>query len=102
MVYLIECAKCKLQYIGETERSLKERISEHKGYIRTKKINQPILEHFNLRGHDLEDLKVTILEKVKHPEEQYRKEREKYLIRKFNTFYRGLGNKTPYKYCYFV
>ena len=81
-------------YIDETDQSLKARISEHKGYIRTHKLNQPIGEYFNLRGHTLEDLKQKILEKVKSPVEQYRKEREKYMIRKFNTFYRGL-NKTP-------
>ena len=28
--YLIHCEKCNEQYIGETERSLKERLGEHK------------------------------------------------------------------------
>ena len=41
IIYLIECDKCKMRYIGETERSLSERIGEHKTYIRTKKLNQP-------------------------------------------------------------
>ena len=63
-MYLIECQKCKLQYIGETERPFKERIGEHKIYIRTEKYNQPIGEHFNRPGHHLSDMKVTILEKI--------------------------------------
>ena len=29
VIYLIECEKCEKCYIGESERSLKERISEH-------------------------------------------------------------------------
>ena len=94
VVYLIECQKCKLQYIGETERPFKERIGEHKIYIRTEKYNQPIGEHFNRPGHHLSDMKVTILEKMKNNDQQYRKERESYLIRKFNAFYKGM-NKCP-------
>ena len=36
---MIECnlETCKEKYIGESERTLKDRISEHIGYIRTKK-----------------------------------------------------------------
>ena len=33
IVYMIECNKCMLKYIGETERTLKDRIGEHKTYI---------------------------------------------------------------------
>ena len=91
VVYLIQCQKCKINYIGETERPLKERIAEHKGYIRTNKVNQPIGEHFSKPGHALHDLKVTVLENVKNRDTQYRKERESYLIRKFNAFYKGMN-----------
>ena len=41
-------------------------------------------EHFNSPGHSLSD--ITILEKVKSTDHLYRKEREKYFIRKFNNF----------------
>ena len=51
-------------------------------------------EHFNIPGHSLSDLTVTILERVKSTDDLYRKERGKYLIRKFNTYYRGL-NRQP-------
>ena len=50
-------------------------------------------EHFNQRGHTIEDLTV-ILEKVKTMDTEYRKEREKYLIRKFIYFMRP--HKTPF------
>ena len=43
---------------------------------------------------DLSHLKVTILEQVKFKSTEYRKEREKYFINKFNTLYEGL-NRQP-------
>ena len=95
-IYLIECNKenCKSRYIGESERKLRERIMDHKGYITNKKINQATGAHFNLPGHSIDNLTVTIVEKVKKPDAEYRKEREKYFIRKFNTFYRGMNRMT--------
>ena len=47
--------------------------------------------HFNQKGHTLANMTVTILEQVKIEEQFYRKERELYLIRKFNTYYGGLN-----------
>ena len=74
---MIECQKqfCKQKYIGETERELRERISEHRGYIYNKILSQATGAHFNLPGHSLSDMMVTILEKVKSQDELYRKER---------------------------
>ena len=46
-------------------------------------------------GEHLSDLNITILEQVNRKDTLYRKEREKYFIRKFNTFYKGL-NHQPY------
>ena len=89
----IQKMKGKQLYIGETERSLKDRVCEHLGYINTKNKKQPAGEHFNLSGHTKSDLKVTILERVYKYDPQYRKERESFLIRKFNTFYNGLNKK---------
>ena len=36
---------------------------------------------------------IKILEKVKIRDTLYRKEREKYLIRKFNSYYNGMNNR---------
>ena len=46
------------------------------------------------KGHSLSDLEVIILEQVPSQDPLYRKERERYLIRKFNSFYNGM-NKSP-------
>ena len=49
--------------------------------------------HFNLPGHDLSNLKITVLEIPKKMDDQYRKQRERYLINKFNTKHQGLNKK---------
>ena len=96
LVYMISCQKenCLQNYIGESERTLKDRISEHIGYIRNRKYNQATGHHFNLPGHSLDDMKVIALEQVRSRDPLYRKERESYLIRKFNTYYKGM-NRLP-------
>ena len=82
-----------MKYVGETERILKFRLAEHRGYVNNND-DTATGEHFNMPGHSLSDLTVTILERVKSTDDLYRKEREKYFIRKFNTYYRGL-NRQP-------
>jgi hypothetical protein len=51
--------------------------------------------HFNQRGHSVSDVRITILEKMKTSDESYRKGRERYLINKFNTYYKGINKKRP-------
>ena len=50
-------------------------------------------DHFNLPGHSLANVKITILEQVKKLDIMYRKEREKYFINKFNTYHQGLNRE---------
>ena len=96
IVYMVECKKdqCGQRYIGESKRTLKERFQEHKGYINKIFPTQATGVHFNLPGHNLSDATFTILEKVKKEDELYRKERESFHIRKFNTYYKGI-NRMP-------
>ena len=47
VIYLLGCNKCPQQYIGETERMLKDRFSEHKGCVNSGR------EHFNQKGHSV-------------------------------------------------
>ena len=94
VVYCIGCKKCPVQYIGETDRSLQERFSEHKGYVSNLHKNKSTGEHFNLPGHKISDMEVTILEKIVNKDPQYRKKREKMRTERFNTKYKGLNRKT--------
>ena len=40
ILYCISCAKCSIQYVGESERTLQDRFSEHKGYAINQKVNK--------------------------------------------------------------
>ena len=64
---MIECdiSNCKKRYIGETERTLKDRLSEHIGYIKTKKLEKSTGNHFNQPGHSVANMTALVLEKVK-------------------------------------
>ena len=93
--YLIECEKynCKLRYIGQTKRALKYRLAEHRGYVNQNITDKSTGSHFNLPGHSQANLKITVLERVKKNDKNYREVRESYLINKFNTYYDGLNKK---------
>ena len=66
IAYLIECKKeqCKECYIGESSRPLKERVKEHVDYIKRLFPTQATGQHFNMPGHDLSNMTITIIEKV--------------------------------------
>ena len=53
VVYLITCNLCKIQYVGETYRSFKDRMIEHERYVRKKTYSQATGLHYNTRGHSL-------------------------------------------------
>ena len=96
VVYLLECNKqnCNLRYIGETQRQLKERINEHRGYARNGITSNATGEHFNMPGHSESNMQFTVIEQPKQKDLFYRKEREQHHISKFNTYYKGI-NREP-------
>ena len=71
-----QCQHSNHKYVGKMKRIMRFRLADHRGYVN------------NL------DLSIVILEKVRSSDDLYRKEREKYFIRKFNTYYNGL-NRQP-------
>ena len=96
VIYLIECDKenCpQSRYIGETSRCVRSRLAEHLGYIRSKVTDKATGAHFNLPGHSVANLKLTVIEQVKRQSNIYRKEREDYFIKKFDTYHSGLNRK---------
>ena len=96
VVYMVECDKenCKKRYIGVTNQEIRVRIYQHIGYVRNKLLNKATGEHFNVPGHSTQNIRFTIIEQVKSLDPLYPREREKLLIRKFNTYYNGI-NKEP-------
>ena len=78
VVYTLICCKCdKTVYVGETERTLKERIDEHFWGIRHQG-EKPIMRHFE--GHKEEQFRVTILQRTFQEGRIYRQLAEKQWI----------------------
>ena len=84
---------CREVYVGGTKIFIKFRIDDHRGYISNRKIDKATGDHFNKPGHSQADLSVTGLERVKRNNPLYRKEREDYFIRLFDTYHRGINKK---------
>ena len=64
MVYLIECRKCRKQYIGETENPLHLRMNGHRSDYYRKLSDKPVVEHFNTISHSFEDLTIMVIEQI--------------------------------------
>ena len=95
IVYTIFSMKdnCRNIYIGETKRMLKFRLADHRGYVSSKDTDKATGAHFNMPGHALADLRVAVIEQTRGKSSAYRKEREHYYIRKFDTFYHGMNRQ---------
>ncbi|MCP3684200.1 MAG: GIY-YIG nuclease family protein [bacterium] len=64
LVYLIQCAKCGVQYVSQTKRSLRKRISEHRLDILHNQKRTSFVRHFNTNDHTLCDMQVRILQQL--------------------------------------
>jgi len=63
IIYLITCNLCNKQYVGETQRKLSDRLTDHRSNIRTHK-NTPIANHFNLPQHSIKNLSITPIDSI--------------------------------------
>ena len=82
-----------MRYVGESKRPLKQRLADHRGYVNCDNINTATGAHFLQPGHSLSHLQITIIEKLKNQSDIYRKEREKYFINMFNSYYKGMNQQ---------
>ena len=80
VIYLIQCRKCKLQYVGETQNPLHIRLNGHRSDIRNKKLEKPVAAHFNTPGHSINNLSIMVIERMKNEDPDLRKKRESYWI----------------------
>ena len=87
IIYLLECAICDLQYIGQTKRKLKIRMNEHRSDSNNR-TGFSLSRHLNSTNHHnaFDKLKVTIIEHNPNWDNESRLERERFWIRKFKTF----------------
>ena len=86
LIYMIQCYRCKVQYIGETKRHLSDRFGEHRRAIekslKQRHINQPtaVSDHFTLPGHLINNIEL-----INSNRDGIRNARETFLISKGKT-----------------
>ena len=91
LVYMIQCTKCRIQYIGDTKHRLSDRFGEHRRAIEKaitqRDIDQPtaVSDHFTLPSHSLKNLELIPLELINSNRDAIRKAREAFLIYKGKT-----------------
>ena len=92
VIYLINCTKCKVQYVGSTTTRFRTRFNNHKSRVNAHvnlSLNQKgkddlIYRHFNSDGHrGLEDMQIQLIDHVKGEKEL--RERENHWIYKLAT-----------------
>ena len=84
--------RCKQTYIGETKIMIKSRLDEYRGYVNNL-IDTATGSHYTLPGHSLADIEPIVLEQTRYKNDLYRKEREEYNIRMFDTLHNSLNRK---------
>ena len=88
---MIQCTKCRIQYIGETKRRLSDKFGEHRRSVEKAftqpDIDQPtaVSDHFTLPGHSLNDLELIPVEFINSNRDAIQKAREALLIYKGKT-----------------
>ena len=84
VIYMTECHKCGIQYIGQTNRRFATRMREHIGDIKNKRDTANAV-HYNSKGHNLSDLRVMFLERVVPNDVAFLLEREEMWIKRLET-----------------
>src|SRR5262249_55408736 len=95
VIYVITCKKCRVQYVGETSMTLRDRMRCHKKFILGQKHHTYVVRHFNSAGHSINDLQIQIIETLAAGcNKRDLENREDFWIRVLNTAYPfGLNDK---------
>ncbi len=68
LIYCITCKRCKIQYVGQTSKRIKDRFVGHFYDTQKNAMDKPVPLHFNSDGHfGTKDMIISILEFVKKP-----------------------------------
>ena len=79
LIYLIDCKKCHIQYIGETKRQPNERFGKHwRSIVNHQQLSTttPVSLHFNQAGHSINDVRFIPIELIRSKRNSVRKVRE--------------------------
>ncbi|KAG9329610.1 hypothetical protein JZ751_003466 [Albula glossodonta] len=98
VVYIIECKKCPVQYVGKTSTTLQRRFGDYRASIKRCQ-HRPIADHFNQKSHTINDLIIYPIKQV-CGYKALKKEQDHW-IRELRTFDHGL-NLESYKHGKYV
>ena len=80
--------------MGQTERRCKDRFYDHKSYIHKKRSEMAAGHHFNLPGHDVTDMAMLPIERVRPANNPLvRQVRESLWIRRYDAINQGANKK---------
>ena len=91
-IYSIPCSGCDREYIGQTSRSLKERLNEHRRALKHNDLNNALVTHRNSSNHNFSFKKAHAIKHIHSP--QKRKLIESALISQHNTIQQKSGSYT--------
>lgn len=98
VIYLIECKRCNMQYIGQTNQQVSKRMNSHRFDINTydgQSYATNVALHFNSDSHSLNDFRFLPIDVVKN--EMDRLCKETYWIHKLDTLHpKGMNSKLLY------
>ena len=98
VIYLIECKRCNIQYIGQTNQQVSKRMNSHRFYINNyddQDYTTNVALHFNSDSHSLDDFRFVPIDIVNNEIDRLCK--ETYWIHKLDTLHpKGMNLKLLY------
>lgn len=92
LIYIISCLKCNALYVGQTARTLRERLNNHRSDIKLH-LQTAVSIHFNLPTHSILDLRITpCLDISLLSQEERSKVEFKYMVQLSTLYPKGLNN----------
>ena len=100
IIYIAQCIKCSLQYVGSTSTQFKVRFRNHKSAMKTNKNSCEVAVHFNSADHSLSDFKFVCIEALRDTNEVDKKllTREAYWMAQLSTLHpHGLNKRAEFR-----
>ena len=75
VVYVIECKRCKKQYVGETENALHIGMNGHRLEFEHQWLDKPVASHFNCKDHSVEDFSISVIKQIHREETNFARQK---------------------------
>ena len=98
VIYLMECCKCNMQYVGKCETSFNIRLNNHRiNAYKPTNDSIPACKHFHGDGHDFNrDAKFTIIERIGDTNQKSQEQISRIILQRENFWIVKLKTLTPH------